>query len=76
VQNDAARLKAIEGKYGEQVCVVFYDVWTKEHEAYGRQYAIRLIPTQVFLDENGNEFFRYEGFFPRKRLIGCSRIED
>ncbi len=61
-------MKAIEGKYGEQVCVVFYDVWTKEHKAYGRQYAIRLIPTQVFLDENGNEFFRHEGFFPEEEI--------
>lgn len=61
-------MKAIEGKYGEQVRVVFYDVWTQAHEAYGRQYAIRLIPTQVFLDENGIEFFRHEGFFPEEEI--------
>jgi len=26
------------------------------------------IPTQVFLDENGKEFFRHEGFFPEEKI--------
>src|ERR1039458_6608103 len=56
-------MRAIETKYGNQVQVLFYDVWTKEQEPYAQKYGIRLIPTQVFLDENGKEFFRHEGFF-------------
>jgi thioredoxin 1 len=27
-----------------------------------------LIPTQVFLDANGKEFFRHEGFYPEKEI--------
>jgi len=27
------------------------------------------IPTQVFLDENGKEFFRHEGFFSEEEII-------
>jgi len=57
-------MKAIEEKYPEQVKVIFYDVWTESGRPYAQQYKIRVIPTQVFLDENGNEFFRHEGFFP------------
>ena len=57
-------MKAVEKKYGDQVKVVFYDVWTRAQQQYARQYNIRLIPTQVFLDETGKEFFRHEGFFP------------
>jgi thioredoxin 1 len=53
----------IETSYGGKVQVLFYDVWTKEGEPYGRQYGIRVIPTQVFLDRNGREFYRHEGFF-------------
>ena len=30
----------------------------------GSKYAIRVIPTQVFLDKDGKEYFRHEGFFP------------
>lgn len=61
-------MKAIETKYGEQVKVVFYDVWTKEHARYAQVYRVRLIPTQVFLDANGKEFFRHEGFFPEEAI--------
>lgn len=61
-------MKAIEQKYGDQVKVIFYDVWTKEQQPYALKYAVRLIPTQVFLDENGQEFFRHEGFFPENEI--------
>ena len=61
-------MKAIEAKYGEQVKVIFYDVWTKEQKPYAEKYGIKLIPTQVFLDEKGKEFFRHEGFYPEKEI--------
>lgn len=61
-------MKSIEEKYGEQVKVIFYDVWTKEQKKYAQQYKIKLIPTQVFLDENGVEFFRHEGFYPEDEI--------
>lgn len=61
-------MKAIEAKYGEQVKVVFYDVWTKEQRPYAEKYGIKLIPTQVFLNEKGKEFFRHEGFYPEKEI--------
>jgi len=61
-------MRAIEAKYGEQVKVVFYDVWTKEQRPYAEKYGIKLIPTQVFLDEKGKEFFRHEGFYPEKEI--------
>jgi thioredoxin 1 len=61
-------MKAIEESYGEQVKVIFYDVWTKEQKPYAEKYGIKLIPTQVFLDEKGKEFFRHEGFYPEKEI--------
>ncbi len=61
-------MKAIEKKYGEQVKVIFYDVWKPEQKDYAEKYKIQLIPTQVFLDENGKEFFRHEGFYPEKEI--------
>jgi len=27
-----------------------------------------VIPTQVFLDESGKEFFRHQGFFPKDEI--------
>ncbi|MDP1676222.1 MAG: thioredoxin family protein [Bacteroidota bacterium] len=61
-------MKAIEQKYGDAVKVVFYDVWTEEQKPFAKKYGIRLIPTQVFLDENGKEFFRHEGFYPEEEI--------
>ena len=61
-------LKAIEKKYGDQIKVVFYDVWKPEQRKYAEQYRIKLIPTQVFLDGAGKEIFRHEGFFPEGEI--------
>jgi len=59
----------IEKEYAGQVKVVFHDVWTVEGKPYAEKYKIRLIPTQVFLDKEGNEYFRHEGFFPKEELV-------
>ena len=56
-------MEAIEKKYGDQITVVFYDIRQPDQKHYAQHYGIKLIPTQVFLDENGNEIMRHEGFF-------------
>jgi thioredoxin 1 len=61
-------MKSIEEKYGDQVKVIFYDVWKDDQKKYAQQYGIKLIPTQIFLDENGKEFFRHEGFYPEAEI--------
>lgn len=59
-------MKSIEQKYGDQIRVVFHDVWKDSN--IGRQYGIRLIPTQVFLDETQDEIMRHEGFLPEATI--------
>ena len=61
-------MKAIEEKYGEQIEIVFYDVWQKDQKHFAIDYKIQLIPTQVFLDSEGKEFYRHEGFFPEQEI--------
>jgi thioredoxin 1 len=61
-------MKSIEEKYGDQVKVIFYDVWKEDQKKYAQQYGIKLIPTQVFLDANGKEFHRHEGFYPEAEI--------
>ena len=62
-------MKEIEEEYVGQVKVVFHDVWTEEGRPYAQEYGIRVIPTQVFLDKDGNEYYRHEGFFPKEELV-------
>lgn len=61
-------MKEIEQEYAGKVTVVFYDVWTEAGKPYAEQYKIRAIPTQVFLDKDGREFFRHMGFFPAAEI--------
>jgi thioredoxin 1 len=62
-------MKDIEKDYAGQVKVVFHDVWTPEGEPFAQTFNILVIPTQVFLDKEGKEYFRHEGFFPKEDLV-------
>jgi len=62
-------MKSIEQKYNTQVRVVFHDVWTEAGAPYAKKYGIEAIPTQVFLDKNGTEYFRHVGYFPEEELV-------
>ncbi|NOR45180.1 MAG: thioredoxin fold domain-containing protein [Candidatus Delongbacteria bacterium] len=62
-------LKEIEDEFGDRVEVIFHDIWTTKGKIDAREYNVRLIPTQVFLDSTGKEYFRHEGFFPKKNIL-------
>ena len=62
-------LESIKTKYPKDVKVVFHDVWTEAGKPYAKQYGIKSIPTQVFLDADGKEYYRHIGFFPENELI-------
>jgi thioredoxin 1 len=61
-------MKAIEQKYGSQIRVVFHDVWKPDQKEYISKYGVRVIPTQVFLNKDGKEIFRHEGFYPEEEI--------
>jgi thioredoxin 1 len=62
-------MKAIETKYGKEVKVDFHDVWTEAGKPFGVKYGIEAIPTQIFLDETGKEYYRHVGYFPEEELV-------
>lgn len=68
-------MKEIEEEYKGQVKVVFYDVLTAEGKPYIKEFGIRAIPTQVFLDKNGNEYFRHQGFFAKDELVKVLKMQ-
>jgi len=61
-------MASVEKKYGDQLEVLFHDVWKPDQRQYAEKYGIRVIPTQVFLDKDGKEFFRHEGFYPEEEI--------
>ena len=68
-------MKEIEEEYKGQVKVVFHDVKTAEGQPYIKEFGIRAIPTQVFLDKDGNEYFRHLGFFAKDELIKVLKMQ-
>ncbi|MBK8552877.1 MAG: thioredoxin, partial [Ignavibacteria bacterium] len=62
-------MKSVEEKYGDQVKVIFHDVWTPKGKEDAKQFEFDGIPTQIFLDENGKEYFRHVGFFAEDALV-------
>jgi len=47
--------------------VDFIDVNGNQDE--DRRYGVRVIPTQIFLDRDGKERFRHEGFFAKEAIL-------
>lgn len=68
-------MKEIEEEYKGQVKVVFHDVKTAEGKPYIKEFGIRAIPTQVFLDKDGKEYFRHLGFFAKDELIKVLKMQ-
>ncbi len=59
--------EAIKADYAGQIEVIFIDVW--ENRDAGKQYGIRLIPTQIIVDAAGKELFRHEGYWPKEAIV-------
>lgn len=62
-------MKEVAEEYKGQVRVLFHDVWTQQGRMDAEKYNIRMIPTQVFLDKDGKEYFRHEGYFPKEGVV-------
>jgi thioredoxin len=60
-------LEELRHDFTDQFEVIFIDVW--KDEGAGQAYGVRVIPTQVFFDSQGNELFRHEGFYSREEIL-------
>jgi len=60
-------LEELREEYRGRFDVEFIDVWKKPET--GRQWRIRVIPTQIFIDGNGKELYRHEGFFSKEDIL-------
>lgn len=60
-------LEDLKKEYEGRLDVEFIDVW-KTPEA-GKEYGVRVIPTQIFYGADGKESFRHEGFFGKEDIL-------
>jgi thioredoxin 1 len=68
-------MKEIAEEYKGQVKVVFHDVWTPKGKDDAEKYNIRVIPTQVFLDKDGKEYHRHEGYYPKADVVRVIKMQ-
>lgn len=60
-------LEELAREYKGQLKVEFIDVWKDSKAA--EKYGIQSIPTQIFYDAKGKEFFRHVGYFPKEDIL-------
>jgi len=60
-------LEEVKKLYEGKAVVKFIDVYESEEDV--EKYDIRVIPTQVFIDTDGKEVFKHEGFFSKEEII-------
>jgi thioredoxin 1 len=60
-------LDELRKDYAGRLEVTFYDVY--QHRDKAMESRIRVIPTQLFIGPDGNEFYRHEGFFPKADIL-------
>ena len=68
-------MESIDARYGNEVKIEFHDVWTEAGKPFGVKYGIESIPTQVFLDQAGKEYYRHVGYFPEAELVKILRMK-
>ncbi|MCB2294526.1 thioredoxin family protein [Clostridium algoriphilum] len=59
-------LAEVKKMYDGKAIVNVIDINDNPEEA--NKYGIRVIPTQIFLDKDGKEVFRHEGFFSKEEI--------
>jgi len=64
-------LAELKVEYVHKLQVDFIDVW--KNPKASKQYGIRVIPTQIFYDVNGEEFYRHQGFIDKGDILAAFR---
>ena len=61
-------LEEVTKEYQNKFLVKILEV--EDYQALTRQFDIRVVPTQIFLDSQGKVFQRHEGFLDKGPLVG------
>jgi len=60
-------LDELQREYAGKVSVEFVDL--EQDPKGGERYGVRVIPTQIFFDSDGQEVFRHVGFYSKKDIL-------
>jgi thioredoxin 1 len=60
-------LTELAESYGDSISIA--NVYVQEQLTLGREYKVRLIPTQIIFDKEGKEVFRHTGFWEKPKIL-------
>lgn len=63
----APHLEKVAADYQNQANVLFIDV--RADQTLARKFAVRMLPTQIFLDANGKEVQRHTGYLDQTGIL-------
>ena len=63
----APTLVELRKEYAGIFEVVFIDVW--KNPSAGKEFGIKIIPTQIFFDASGKELYRHQGFISKEDIL-------
>ena len=59
-------LEELAIEYKEKASILIIEI--DEYKTLTRRHRVRLIPTQIFFDDKGNEVYRNEGFMGKEAI--------
>ncbi len=67
-------MREIAKEFKGTIQVVFYDVWKTPD--FAKEYGVKMIPTQIFVNTEGEEIFRHVGFFAKEDIVGMLKEKN
>jgi len=62
-------MEEIRVQYPHEIKVIFYNITLPENQKLMKFFGVSVIPTQILLNAEGEEFFRHTGFISVEKLI-------
>ncbi len=57
----------LQKEYGDKANIIILEI--AEYRQIANRYNVRIIPTQIFFDKQGNVFWRHEGFLSKEEIV-------
>ena len=62
-------LLQVEKEYKGDLKIVIYETSNTKEGELSRKYKVKMLPTQIFFNKEGEEFYRCEGFISKENII-------
>jgi thioredoxin 1 len=57
----------LKKEYGDRANILLLEI--SEYRQIANRYNVRIIPTQIFFDRQGNLYWRHEGYLPKEEIV-------